>query len=226
MPRRMPVEGVPIALSAQWLLLGLVLEQQSHAYALGQRYKARFGSLVPMPPTSVYRNLDFLAEHGYVKATAIASTPATHRFRTPSVAYEATATGAKVYRQWLTSKVPANRWREEYIARISTGSLLGVQGLGQLVEGYEQNRSTQEGNGLSDCSISMRPINRALWRWPTGWRSASNWRRSTHRAHGSRMLAKNYGSTANSTADQGTRRPTRERGHGICPAMIEEAGER
>jgi DNA-binding PadR family transcriptional regulator len=144
MPRRMPVEGVPIALPAQWLLLGLVLEQQSHAYALGQRYKERFGSLVPMPPTSVYRNLDFLAEHGYVKSTTVACPPAARRFRTPSVVYEATATGEKVYRQWLISEVPAKRWREERVARISAGSFLGVQGLSELVEGYEQNRSTQE----------------------------------------------------------------------------------
>jgi DNA-binding PadR family transcriptional regulator len=144
MPRRTPVAGVSLVLSAQWLLLGLVLEQQGHAYAVGQRYQQRFGPLIPMPATSVYRNLDFLAEHGYVRAMTVTRAQTARRFRTPSVVYEATADGAKVYRQWLTSEVHSTRWREERIARISAGSVLGIRGLRKLLDGYEQERSRQE----------------------------------------------------------------------------------
>lgn len=153
MPHAQPVEGVPITRPTHWLVLGLVIEQPAHGYEIITRYDRRIGPYLPMSRASVYSALDRLTEHGL----AVPYTPVVTDLREMRVTYQATAVGLAAYKKWLLSPTHPRHWREELLGRLTTGGILGHDGLLKLIDLYEQAVATharhvgaQDSNAVSD----------------------------------------------------------------------------
>jgi DNA-binding PadR family transcriptional regulator len=83
-----------------WLVLGLVIEQPSHGYELSERYRSRFGRLLPLALPRTYEMLDVLRDRGLIEPAQLNEVTRQAALRH---SFRATARGIAAYRGWLSS---------------------------------------------------------------------------------------------------------------------------
>jgi DNA-binding PadR family transcriptional regulator len=125
-----------------WLLLVLVLKDQSHGYELARRLQQHFGLFLPSKtPTAVYPVLDVLERDGLIERRIRRSGKGRLNHR---VEYEATQDAEPALEQWLISPIPPTRdWRTEMLARIAAACMLAIPVLLTLVERYQHYAQTE-----------------------------------------------------------------------------------
>jgi len=94
--------------SVNWALLGLIIERESYAFELAQRFQARYGNTLPLSSTShIYTALGVLQERGFIEQI-----PGTRAGRQPKPSYRASGRGIEGYADWLVSNVAEDRRRQ------------------------------------------------------------------------------------------------------------------
>ncbi len=123
---------------APWLVLGLVIEQPSHGYELCQRYRERFGSLLPMSVQRVYAALDRLRDDGMIEETALKPVDATRRRQLMRRSYRATHAGVKAYHSWVAERMSDDSQRPQLLGLIASTGVLGIDAVLDVVERYDR----------------------------------------------------------------------------------------
>ena len=123
---------------AVWLVLALVIEQPSHGYEICQRYKARFGSLLPMSVPRVYAALDRLREEGMIEPATLKPVDPSGRQHLMRRSYRATRAGVRAYRSWVAERMSDDPQRPQVLGRIATAGLDGIDAVIDVVERYDR----------------------------------------------------------------------------------------
>jgi DNA-binding PadR family transcriptional regulator len=99
---------VPMKSPVYWALLGLIIERESYAYELAQRFHGSYGDALPLSSTShIYTALSVLEGRSFVEQT-----PGTRVGRQPKPGYRATPDGIEAYGEWLVDYVREDRRRQ------------------------------------------------------------------------------------------------------------------
>ena len=107
-----------------WALLGLIIERESYAYELAQRFRSTYREALSLSSTShIYTALSVLERRSLVEPV-----PGTPTGRQPKPTYRATAPGIESYADWLVGYA-----REE-----RRGQVLFVLGLSALARNPDQ----------------------------------------------------------------------------------------
>jgi DNA-binding PadR family transcriptional regulator len=124
----------PMTSPVNWALLGLIIERESYAYALAQRFQRVYRNVISLSSTShVYTALGVLQERSFVEQV-----PGTRPGRQPKPSYRATALGVQSYGEWLVSYVHEDRRRQVmFVLGLSAlaGSPAAVR---DILDRYEQ----------------------------------------------------------------------------------------
>lgn len=109
-PRRAvtPRTHQPMTSPVNWALLGLIIERESYAYELAQRFQSIYSNVISLSSTShVYTALGVLQERLLVEQI-----PSQRIGRQPKPGYRATALGIESYGDWLVGYVREDRRRQ------------------------------------------------------------------------------------------------------------------
>jgi DNA-binding PadR family transcriptional regulator len=91
-----------------WALLGLIIERESYAFELAQRFQVMYEGTLPLSSTShIYTALGSLQERKLIEQT-----PGLRSGRQPKPSYRATGQGIERYADWLVSSVQEDRRRQ------------------------------------------------------------------------------------------------------------------
>lgn len=141
----------------QMLLLALVGEQPGHGYEIERRYERRFGRLLPIGRSSVFRMLPALAEQGYLDRRSLP-----RGARLPQASYEITAAGHRALGLWLRSPLGA-LWRPELLARLDVApGVLDLSGVLELLGRYEEEAELEEQEVRRQLADLRRGVKAAL----------------------------------------------------------------
>jgi DNA-binding PadR family transcriptional regulator len=106
-----------------WALLGLIIERESYAYELAQRFERIYRHTLVLSSTShIYTALGVLEGRSLVEVV-----PSARRGRQPKPSYRATSQGIQSYAEWLVGHVQEDRRRQ----------VLFVLGLSALADNVE-----------------------------------------------------------------------------------------
>jgi DNA-binding PadR family transcriptional regulator len=127
-----------------WALLGLIIERESYAYELAQRFESTYGDALPLSSTShIYTALSVLENRLLVEPV-----PGTRAGRQPKPSYRATAQGIEGYADWLVGYVRDDR-RRQVLFVLGLSALAGnPDWVAEILERYEQAWLAQE-NGTT-----------------------------------------------------------------------------
>jgi DNA-binding PadR family transcriptional regulator len=151
-----------------WFVLALVIEQPSHGYEILQRYERRFGSLLPMSVPRIYGALDRLRDAGMIKPITIKPAKSTGRQHLMRRSYQATAAGAKAYRQWVAGRMRDDPQRIQLLGRIASTGLFGIDAVLDVIDRYqreciEELRALPTGDAHSEVAqSSLEEVTRSL----------------------------------------------------------------
>jgi DNA-binding PadR family transcriptional regulator len=109
-------------------VLALVLEQPSHPYEVWQRFDERFGSLIPVGTSRIYKAVKSLRDNGLVEEFQPGSTRA----------YRATAVGARTHREWLAEDMRDDPLRVELQRRLLSLTVHDTTAVLDVVSRYER----------------------------------------------------------------------------------------
>lgn len=115
-------------------VLALVREQPEHGYGVLRRFEERFGHLLPVLPSRIYKALHSLTDMGWLEE--VADERPTRRRRGP--VYRLTETGSAAHRNYLLDRFEHDDLSSELHRRILTVSLPDLPALIELVARYEQ----------------------------------------------------------------------------------------
>jgi DNA-binding PadR family transcriptional regulator len=105
---RVAVSKTPMQSLVNWALLGLVIERESYAYQLAQRFdRMHDGALSLSSVSHVYTALGTLQGHGLIEEVA-----GSRSGRQPKPRYRATAKGVAEHRAWLIDQLVEDRRRK------------------------------------------------------------------------------------------------------------------
>lgn len=91
-----------------WALLGLIIERESYAYELAQRFQSIYHNVLSLSSIShIYTALGVLQERSFIEQL-----PGTQTGRQPKPNYRATALGVERYGEWLVDYVREDRRRQ------------------------------------------------------------------------------------------------------------------
>jgi DNA-binding PadR family transcriptional regulator len=129
--RRMPQ---PMSSPVNWALLGLVIERESYAYELAQRFQSIYRNVISLSSTShVYTALGVLQGRSLVEQV-----PSERAGRQPKPCYRATALGVESYGDWLVGYAREDRRRQVMLV-LGLSALAGSpQAVLGILERYEQ----------------------------------------------------------------------------------------
>ena len=98
----------PMTSPVNWALLGLIIERESYAYELAQRFQSIYSNVIPLSSNShVYTALGVLQERLLVEQI-----PSERIGRQPKPGYRASALGIESYGAWLVGYVREDRRRQ------------------------------------------------------------------------------------------------------------------
>jgi DNA-binding PadR family transcriptional regulator len=122
----------PSALPLEQALLGFLMQEPAHGYALHQRAEQDLGEIWYIGMSNVYGTLKALEETGQVEwSYEEGSYP-------PRKVYHITAEGRDNFMAWVREPVPAVRdMRVELLAKLYFFYTLGLEGLEELLEAQE-----------------------------------------------------------------------------------------
>jgi DNA-binding PadR family transcriptional regulator len=105
---RVAVSKTPMQSLVNWALLGLVVERESYAYQLAQRFERMHDGALSLSSVShVYTALGTLDGHGLIEEVA-----GSRSGRQPKPRYRATAKGVAEHRAWLIDQLVEDRRRK------------------------------------------------------------------------------------------------------------------
>jgi DNA-binding PadR family transcriptional regulator len=117
-----------------WALLGLIIERESYAYELAQRFQSMYRHVLALSSTShVYTALSVLQDRSLVEQV-----PGVRSGRQPKPSYRATAQGIQSYGEWLVGYVHEDRRRQVSFV-LGLSALAGnVNWVAEIIDRYEQ----------------------------------------------------------------------------------------
>jgi DNA-binding PadR family transcriptional regulator len=117
-----------------WALLGLIIERESYAYELAQRFQRIYRNVLSLSSTShVYTALGVLQERSLVEQV-----PGTRPGRQPKPSYRATTLGVGSYGEWLVGYVREDR-RRQVMFVLGLSALAGSpDAVADILDRYEQ----------------------------------------------------------------------------------------
>jgi DNA-binding PadR family transcriptional regulator len=117
-----------------WALLGLIIERESYAFELAQRFQSTYRNVISLSSTShVYTALGVLQERSLIEQIA-GSGPG----RQPKPNYRATGHGVQSYGDWLVGYVREDR-RRQLMFVLGLSALAGnVSWVTEILDRYEQ----------------------------------------------------------------------------------------
>ncbi len=121
-----------------WLVLGLLIEQPSHGYELSQRYDERFGSFAAQSVPRVYAALDRLRDNELIEPVVLDTSKPVPKQHLMRRSYRVTALGAQSYRAWVAERLREDPQRPQLLARIASAGTLGLDGVLDVIERFEQ----------------------------------------------------------------------------------------
>jgi DNA-binding PadR family transcriptional regulator len=124
----------PMTSPVNWALLGLIIERESYAYELAQRFQSIYRNVISLSSTShVYTALGVLQGRSLVEQV-----PSERAGRQPKPGYRATALGIQSYGDWLVGYVREDRRRQVMLV-LGLSALAGSpKALLEILERYEQ----------------------------------------------------------------------------------------
>jgi DNA-binding PadR family transcriptional regulator len=124
-----------------WALLGLIIERESYAYELAQRFRSVYRNVMSLSSTShIYTALGVLQERSLIDQL-----PGTRRGAQPKPRYRATALGVRSYVEWLVGYVREDR-RRQVMFVLGLSALAGdVDRVAEILDRYEQAWLEQDG---------------------------------------------------------------------------------
>jgi DNA-binding PadR family transcriptional regulator len=130
-----------------WALLGLIIERESYAFELAQRFQEIYRNVISLSSTShVYTALGALEARALVEQI-----PGTRPGRQPKPNYRATPLGAERYAEWLVAYVREDRRRQAMFV-LGLSSLAGNTGwVAEILDRYE--RALLEPDSPSDLLV-------------------------------------------------------------------------
>jgi DNA-binding PadR family transcriptional regulator len=133
----------PMTSPVNWALLGLVIERESYAYELAQRFHSIYRNVISLSSTShIYTALGVLQERELIEQV-----PGTRPGRQPKPSYRATAVGVESYGDWLVGYVGEDR-RRQVMFVLGLSALAGnVNWVAEILDRYEQAWIEQDGAG-------------------------------------------------------------------------------
>src|ERR1700744_4492199 len=94
--------------TVNWALLGLIIERESYAFELAQRFQTIYGNTLRLSSTShIYTALGVLQRRELIEQA-----PGVRAGRQPKPSYRATAHGIESYGDWLVSYVEEDRRKQ------------------------------------------------------------------------------------------------------------------
>jgi DNA-binding PadR family transcriptional regulator len=109
-------------------VLALVVEQPGHRYDVWQRFDERFGSLIPVGSSRIYKAVKSLRDGGLVE-----------EFRAgPNRGYRASALGARTHREWLAEDMRDDPLRAELLRRLLSLTVHDTTAVLDVVARYER----------------------------------------------------------------------------------------
>jgi DNA-binding PadR family transcriptional regulator len=154
--------------ASAWLVLALLIEQPSHGYELSQRYKRRFGELLPMSVPRVYGALERLRETGLIEPVAPRRGRSASKQELMRRSYRATSEGTRAYRRWLAERMQDDPQRPELLARIVSAGLLNIDAVLEVIDHYQRECIEElralpaHGERLETGGASLEEVTRAL----------------------------------------------------------------
>jgi DNA-binding PadR family transcriptional regulator len=124
----------PMTSPVNWALLGLIIERESYAYELAQRFQSIYRNVILLSSTShIYTALGVLQGRSLVEQV-----PSERTGRQPKPAYRATALGVRSFGNWLVGYAREDR-RRQVMFVLGLSALAGSPraALG-ILERYEQ----------------------------------------------------------------------------------------
>jgi DNA-binding PadR family transcriptional regulator len=140
MTRKTPA---PMTSPVNWALLGLIIERESYAFELAQRFQKIYRNVISLSSTShVYTALGVLEARAFVEQM-----PISHPGRQPKPSYRATALGVESYCEWLISYVHEDRRRQAMFV-LGLAALAGNPAwVAEILDRYEQAWLDEERSG-------------------------------------------------------------------------------
>lgn len=117
-------------------VLALVIERPSYGYELSRRFEERFSDLYPVSRARIYQVLNQLLDHGLIEHMHVEA-ELLHP-RQPKPHYRATATGARLHREWLAATIASDPRREELLRRLLATAAKDVRTMLRIVDVYER----------------------------------------------------------------------------------------
>lgn len=124
----------PMKSPVGWALLGLIIERESYAYELAQRFRSTYRDALSLSSTShIYSALSVLESRSLVEPV-----PGTRPGRQPKPSYRATAPGIEGYGEWLVGYAREDRRRQVLFA-LGLSALAGnPDWVAEILDRYEQ----------------------------------------------------------------------------------------
>ncbi len=126
-----------------WALLGLIIERESYAYELAQRFHSIYRNVISLSSTShIYTALGVLQER-----LLIDQIPGRRPGRQPKPTYRATALGIESFGDWLVGYVREDRRRQVSFV-LGLSALAGnTNWVAEILDRYEQAWLEHDGAG-------------------------------------------------------------------------------
>ena len=117
-----------------WALLGLIIERESYAFELAQRFQRIYRNVISLSSTShVYTALGVLEDRALVEQI-----PGTRAGRQPKPNYRATPLGIESYGQWLVGYVREDRRRQAMFVLGLSALAANASWVTEVLDRYEQ----------------------------------------------------------------------------------------
>jgi DNA-binding PadR family transcriptional regulator len=132
----------PMTSPVNWALLGLIIERESYAFELAQRFQRLYRDVISLSSTShIYTALGVLEARAFVEAI-----PSARAGRQPKPNYRATPSGIQSYGEWLVGYVRADRRRQAMFV-LGLSALAGNPSwVSEILDRYEQAWLEQDGS--------------------------------------------------------------------------------
>jgi DNA-binding PadR family transcriptional regulator len=143
----------PMTSAVNWALLGLIIERESYAYELSQRFQQVYRNTLNLSSSShVYIALGVLVHRSLVIEVA-----GSRAGRQPKPRYRATDRGIDRYRDWLVSFVGEDRRRQSMFV-LGLSALVGKGDVAaDVLDRYEQAWLAHD-TGIIASDASARPV--------------------------------------------------------------------
>jgi DNA-binding PadR family transcriptional regulator len=138
MTRKTPA---PMTSPVNWALLGLIIERESYAFELAQRFQKTYRNVISLSSTShVYTALGVLERRELIEQA-----PGTRPGRQPKPNYRASALGVTAYGEWLVGYAREDRRRQAMFV-LGLSALAGnPHWVAEILDRYEQALREQDG---------------------------------------------------------------------------------